>query len=356
MNARNRPKSFAFICEHPCSSVAAKHKSVLRRPSAFVLVWLLFCAVSAASAQEELQTFKHPAWVGSVVFSGEGGEMFTACADGNVREWSALSGKEVNVLYGPGEIVSSLLLDKDRTRLIAGTYDGKIRMWHRTEDNWSESTTRDAHRGAVLALASDARSSRITSGGMDGTIHFEFGSRTTSLTAHRSWVNSLDLSRGGLLLASGSSDGTVRIWNVVLGGANQSGEPIEATKAEVRCVKFAPRPALLAVGLRYGDVQLWDEPSRKQLKSFKAHDGDCWAVKFSPDGKTLITGGGDWGKPGEVKLWDVKSGELKATLKHSGEVLSLAVTPLGRGLAAGGGDGNVKVWNTEKLIDVPKAE
>ena len=54
------------------------------------------------------------------------------------------------------------------------------------------------------------------------------------------------------------------------------------------------------------------------------HVSDVWGVAFTPDGKTLVSGDGDWNKPGEVKLWNVEDGKERATLKHTGEVLCVA--------------------------------
>jgi WD40 repeat protein len=78
--------------------------------------------------------------------------------------------------------------------------------------------------------------------------------------------------------------------------------------------------------------------------SAEAHDGEAWAVCFTPDGKTLVSGGGDWGKPGTVKLWDTKTWKARATLAHKGEVLCVAASPDGKWLAAGGADRTVRLW------------
>ena len=73
-----------------------------------------------------------------------------------------------------------------------------------------------------------------------------------------------------------------------------------------------------------------------------------WGTAFTPDGKTLVTGGGEWNRPGDVKLKQ-KAGNERADLKHSGEVLCVAISRDGKRLAAGAWDGAVRVWDQSKL-------
>ena len=82
--------------------------------------------------------------------------------------------------------------------------------------------------------------------------------------------------------------------------------------------------------------------------SVKAHESDVWSLAFSPGGHTLISGDGDWNKPGQVKVWDTAKLRLRQTLATSGEVLSVACSPDGRTIAAGCADGTVKAWAVDE--------
>ncbi len=71
-------------------------------------------------------------------------------------------------------------------------------------------------------------------------------------------------------------------------------------------------------------------------------------VAFSPDGRTLATGirGENPAPPGELKLWDVATGELLATMRgHSSGIIAVAFSPDGRTVATGGLDNTVRVWD-----------
>jgi WD40 repeat protein len=126
-----------------------------------------------------------------------------------------------------------------------------------------------------------------------------------------------------------------------------------AKLGEVRSVAISRDNKTVAAGVRYGTVKLWDVATRKE-KTLKGHVSDVWGVAFTPDGKTLVSGDGDWNKPGEVKLWDVETEKERTTLKHTGEVLCVAVSRDGKYVAAGSWDKMIKVWDLTKVLEQPR--
>src|SRR5262249_44382040 len=74
-----------------------------------------------------------------------------------------------------------------------------------------------------------------------------------------------------------------------------------------------------------------------------------WALRFSPDGKILVSGTAD----NLVRLWDVDKGTLLRTLEgHTNKVCCLAFSRDGKSLASGGHDGQVPIWNVETAAKV----
>ena len=96
-------------------------------------------------------------------------------------------------------------------------------------------------------------------------------------------------------------DGIVRLWDVAT--RQQIGNPLTAHHWRgYRAVAFSPDGKTLATGGADDTVRLWDVATRQQIGNpLSGHTGALMSVAFSPDGKTLATGGGD----GQVRLWDV---------------------------------------------------
>ena len=96
--------------------------------------------------------------------------------------------------------------------------------------------------------------------------------------------------------------------------------------------------------------------TRKELCTIPAQSLPINAVAFSPDGKVLATGSGDWRteSPGEVELWDPDTGHRIGNAWHSPrESKALAFSPDGVRLAVAhaasrvpGGDGGVTIQRT----------
>ncbi|HEV8544588.1 MAG TPA: hypothetical protein VGR78_19535, partial [Verrucomicrobiae bacterium] len=185
-------------------------------------------------------------------------------------------------------------------------------------------------------------------------------------TAQANFTNSAQLSVSlafspdGSLLAAAEGDGQIGLWSA------QTGSPLDNVKAapsgvELRAglVTFSKNNALTI--FEQGKLQVVDAvPSWKLERTIGSPGGDSVfadrvnAVRFSPDGQLLATGGGEPSRSGELKLFRVKDGQLTQEFKnlHSDVVLSLAFTPDGRYLASGAADRFAKVTElaTGKLV------
>src|SRR5262245_27315558 len=128
---------------------------------------------------------------------------------------------------------------------------------------------------------------------------------------HNSIVSSVTFSPDGKMLATGSSDRTVKLWDVTTG---QELTTLEGQMAQVRSVAFSPDGKMLATGSDDRTARLWDVTTGQELTTLKGHMTQVWSVAFSPDGKMLATGSSDR----TVKLWDVTKVQGATTMKRSG--------------------------------------
>jgi hypothetical protein len=123
---------------------------------------------------------------------------------------------------------------------------------------------------------------------------------STQLTGHTDWVNDVEFSPDGELLASASGDNTVRLWDVASG--KQHGEPLKEHTGFVNDVAFSPDGELLATASDDNTVRLWDIWIGKPLDQPLTHTGEVDDVEFSPDGKLLASADAN---DGTVLLWDI---------------------------------------------------
>ncbi|WUJ19970.1 hypothetical protein OHS70_38435 (plasmid) [Streptomyces sp. NBC_00390] len=119
-----------------------------------------------------------------------------------------------------------------------------------------------------------------------------------ALIGHTNAVFSVAFSPDGKTLATGSKDGTVRLWNT--GTRRQIGARLTEYTFYVFSVAFSPDGKTLATGSADGTVQLWDTATRIPTGNpLSDHTDLVLSVVFSPDGKTLATAGWDG-----TRLWD----------------------------------------------------
>lgn len=137
------------------------------------------------------------------------------------------------------------------------------------------------------------------------------------------------------------TDRSVRLWDVETGNLLKT---LKGHKWIVETVGFSPDGKTLASGGWDDTVRLWDAIRGRHLKTLTEHTGWVLIVGFSPDSQTLASGGAD----GTVRLWDVDTGNLLKILPgHAGGVLSVDFSPDGKTLASGSVDGSVWLWDVE---------
>ena len=103
---------------------------------------------------------------------------------------------------------------------------------------------------------------------------------------------------------------------------------------------------MLASGSLDNTVRLWDARWVRPQQTFIGHTSGVYSVAFSPNGKILVSGGFS-----EVCLWDVETGVLRHILKgHTNRINSVAFSPNGKILASGSSDHTVILWDLPTII------
>ncbi|CAK73532.1 unnamed protein product, partial (macronuclear) [Paramecium tetraurelia] len=162
-----------------------------------------------------------------------------------------------------------------------------------------------------------------------------------SLIGHSSAVASVNFSPDGTILASGSYDNSIRLWDVKTG---QQKAKLDGHSNYVMSVNFSPDSTTLASGSYDNSIRLWDVKTGQQKAKLDGHSNYVMSVNFSPDGTTLASGSYDK----SIHLWDVKTGQQKAKFDgHSNTVYSVNFSPDGTTLASGSYDNSIRLWDVK---------
>lgn len=133
--------------------------------------------------------------------------------------------------------------------------------------------------------------------------------------------------------------------DLLSGESNKLVRTIKGLPGKVNSVRFSPDGKWLitssgTTGL-FGQAAIWDVATGKKLHEFIGHKDVLYAAQISPDQKWLATGSYDH----NIILWDIKSGKKIRTLSgHNGAIYDLAFSPDSSALASTSADATVKVW------------
>jgi len=228
------------------------------------------------------KNFGHPNLVDAVAFNSTGTLLATGCHDGNFRIWDIAKGQPAQTI--PAHIamnqpspIYGIAWSPDDKQLLTASYDRSMKLWN----------------------AADGKLAREFKGFKEK--EFEKG--------HHDGVFSAAFSPDGKFIASGSSDRTVKLWNVADGTVVR--EFVNPNVSPPASALPGPAPA---------------------------HPGWVYSVRFTPDGKQLVSAGNAPRGRGYLAVWSVADGKLLHGEELSlGPIYSVAVSPDGKLLALGCG-------------------
>jgi WD40 repeat protein/tetratricopeptide (TPR) repeat protein len=209
-------------------------------------------------------------------------------------------------------------------------------------DTGKEILTLRGHANAVTSVAWSPEGTQLASGSWDGTVKLwdtATGEPRLTLRGHKWGVWSVAWSPDGRQLASASADATGKVWNVA---TEEEPLTLRGHNSRVFSVAFSPDQGRLASASQDRTVKVWDAVTGKEILTLRGHAGVVTSVAWSPDGARLASASWD----GAVKIWEAATGKETLTLRgHTNGVWSVAWSPDGRRLASASGDRTVKVWD-----------
>ena len=276
------------------------------------------------------QHHKQPECIASSMALG----LVASGAQDSIKIWSLSNGKCLHTILFPASCLAIIASD---CLLISGTKEGTLTVWSLA--TFKMMHTIQGHSGAVACLFG-LGSYSLVSGAADGMIKMWSCSllHCTIYSGHTAGIRCLTISNDDAIAVSGSSDCTVRVWNLVDGKciATLAGH----TKV-VGCVQISRDNALIASGSDDTTVCIWSMQNHTCIHQFKYSDS-VKCILFTPDDKMVIAGAHC--ADSQLTAWSVITGDRAVDyIGHTHAVMCMLLMDHDH-IITGSRDGTIKCW------------
>jgi WD40 repeat protein len=336
-----------------------------------------------ANGHELLSYDKHQGEVQALAFSPDGKSIASAGEEERILLWDAATGKDLHVLRGKGKCVTCLAFSRDGKTLATGWDDkekselapgrgkftakaaalrqfaGALRLYDTATGELKRAVEDFPRRVETLAFSADGKLLAVGSG--DGQIRlWEFPGITDNVTQPAFWQKgdlngpcfAVAFSPDGKTLARCGAD-SIKLYHVSRPGAAfavsdayriltpGSAEALGLVNLFASTVFSKDGKTLFTGGLD-GVIRLWDLDTGLSIGSFRGHAGEIGSLVFNASGTQLASGSLDH----SARLWDFDTAQQVLGLQgHEGPVWSAAFSPDGRRAVSAGADSTVRVWD-----------
>ncbi len=306
-----------------------------------------------------ITTLQRPASARELYYSDDDSAIL--CRDELINDYTQSSIWRSNViehngiLRGHSNYVYDATFSKDGTRIASAAWDGTIRLWDtKTQQCTNVFAPSSVEPIGFRSVQFSPDGNFLVASGIAGGSGEVFLWDLQSNKLSQQWSCLADtedfraaFDSSGEMVLAGSTDGTVRSFDVATGSQNNAFAGHVAGEYRSRysetCSEVVSHPdsqRWFSAGYD-GNVLIWEKQSGRQLAKMTGHRGAIYRIDLSKDGVTVATAGLD----GQVKLWDANTYQLIATLGHGSPVYSVSFHPDGSRLAAGSSDGLIRIWD-----------
>ncbi|HWE38915.1 MAG TPA: protein kinase [Isosphaeraceae bacterium] len=315
--------------------------------------------IEAATGRDVGPALEHKNTIMGAAFGPDGRTLATGSTDATVRLWSVPDGQPLGQPLDLHRAVH-LVAFAPGGRSLATQDSELVRLWALPEEGLPTARLPLDGRGSFAALSPDGTLA-IPSGLTFEPEHTLRSTRAYHVATGR--PAGPPIRPGGLIVHAAfapdgrsvavvaARDGTspggqdVGVWDWASGRPRWRG----SLPSEPRSVSYRPDGRRLAVLCGGGELLLLDAEAGRELRRWRAHDREPahhWinngAVRFSPDGRSVLT----WGMGNDLRVWEADTGRLRyAPMSHRDKCHDVEFSPDGRLMALASYDGSVRVRN-----------
>lgn len=280
--------------------------------------------------------------VTAVTFSPDGQWLAVGCY-GRVTIWDLEAGQPVKVLTNVLGTINDLRFSPDGQLLaVAGgqpSAKGDLRLFH--VGDWKLAATLGGHEDVVFSVAFRPDGQQLASASFDKTVrlwNLADHKVARTLTGHSDFVYAVAYSPDGKQIVSASKDRTVKLVDADTG---QSRFTLSGMDQDVLAVAFRPDGKRVVSSGFESRIYWWDPKTGKRESLQNGHSVAVHELCFSKDGKLLASAGADK----TARIWNGENGSAKTTFPVGSVTYAVALNPAGTMLATGSYDGLVRVWD-----------
>jgi WD40 repeat protein/serine/threonine protein kinase len=321
-------------------------------------------------SSSEQTIYGHTAWLQCVDVSGDGKWIATGGQDYTVKIWDT-SNWALAHTFEFEDVVTDVRFSTDSTQLGVSCTNNKLHL--QTMATFEQTGVWGPFESDVLCVefsdcgkfilagtgtidSSRSAESRIYMGSKFPElllVSIEAGKVVQKLRAHEKDINSISASSKGSQIATASSDGTIRTWNLDATGSLKANQTLEQHRMPVTDVSYSPSGKSMASSSLDKTVLIWNCDTWEVVRAFSEHDGPVNSVNFDESGSKIVTSSGQ----NTARIWSIDGKRLKTCRGHFSSVVGASFIPNTDTIVTASTDKTARIWSTNpELHFIPCAQ